>query len=187
MSEKDEIRWNQRHAEASPSMQPPLAWLLSLADQLPKRGSALDVAGGRGRHALWLAQHGLDTTLVDVSDVALGLASSHAARLGSPLKTRCLDLGRDGLPAGPWDLIVNVDFLMRPVLTGYGTVLAPGGLLCVSHPTVRNLERHARPSERFLLQESELPGLVCGLELVEYSEAWRQDGRHTARLLARRP
>lgn len=132
------------------------------------------------------AIRGLRTTLVDVSDVALGQARALSSEAGVSLTTERIDLEAHPLPPGPWDLIVNVDFLLRPVLTSCGPLLAPGGLLCFAQPTVRNLDRHPHPSQRFLLQEAELPSLVPGLELLHYDEAWRDDGRHTARLLARR-
>ena len=57
--------------------------LLDVAEQLPMKGRALDVAGGTGRHARWLAQRGLRVTLCDISPVALAAArgSATAARL----------------------------------------------------------------------------------------------------------
>ncbi len=37
----------------------PASWLTDNADLLPRGGRVLDVACGRGRHALWLATMGL--------------------------------------------------------------------------------------------------------------------------------
>jgi hypothetical protein len=62
--------------------------------------------------------------------------------------------------------------------------LAPGGWLCCEIATVRNLERHARPSRRFLLEAGELRALCEPLESVFYDEDWH-DGRHVARSVAR--
>src|SRR5436190_1959205 len=64
---------------------------------------------------------------------------------------------------------------------------APGGMLFYVQPTRKNLERHASPSERFLLEDGALPGLVWGLEILHYEEGWSNEGRHEARLLAQRP
>jgi hypothetical protein len=63
--------------------------------------------------------------------------------------------------------------------------LTRGGVLVCEIATVRNLERNAKPSARFLLQPGELRELCDGLELVSYSEDWH-DGRFLARALARR-
>ena len=44
----------------------PARWLVDHAHVLPARGRALDVACGRGRHALWLAARGLQTHAIDL-------------------------------------------------------------------------------------------------------------------------
>jgi hypothetical protein len=94
-----------------------------------------------------------------------------------------VDLEVAPLPPGPFALIVTIDFLSRPLFAAFPAALAPGGMLVVSQPTRRNLERHAHPSARFLLEEGELGALVGGLELVRYEEGWFED-RHQARALA---
>ena len=78
----------------------------------------------------------------------------------------------------------SIEFLL--LYGAWWELLAPRGCLVVEHPTVRNLERHARPPAAFLLDEGELPMLVDGLEIVTYEEGWTGTGRHEARLLARR-
>lgn len=50
----DREKWNARYREEGPPS-PPSPFLVGLDDLLPRRGRALDVAGGTGRHALWLA------------------------------------------------------------------------------------------------------------------------------------
>ena len=89
-------------------------------------------------------------------------------------------------PPGPWDLAVVVHYLHRPLLRALPIVLAPGGTLVVIQPTRTNLQRHAKPSERFLLEDGELPRLVSDLELLHYEEGWLDEGRHEAVLVARR-
>ena len=53
-------------------------------------------------------------------------------------------------------------------------------------PTRSNLRRHPHPREAFLLDDGELPSLVGDLEVVSYEEGWLDEGRHEARLVARR-
>src|SRR5438094_936275 len=51
--------WNQKYAQASHTSLQPDPFLLSAYSEFlddTKPGSALDVAGGVGRHALWLAE-----------------------------------------------------------------------------------------------------------------------------------
>lgn len=69
---------------------------------LPESGSALELACGRGRGAIWLARRGLDYFGVDISPVAIDLARSLVAREGLEEKCRFAvhDLD-EGLPDGP--------------------------------------------------------------------------------------
>jgi tellurite methyltransferase len=186
MSEQDRDLWNTRYREWPPPADPS-PFVTSLDPLLPRTGRALDVAGGRGRHALWLARRGLDVTLEDVSDVGLAEAAAAAKAESVALTTIQTDLETDPLPPGPWDVIVCTYFLHRPLFDQFPQVLAPGGLLVFAHATRTNLERHARPGPAHLLDDGELPRLVRGLEVLRLEEGWLESGRHEARVVARRP
>ncbi|MGA9523661.1 MAG: class I SAM-dependent methyltransferase [Myxococcaceae bacterium] len=186
----DREKWNARYRE-SPGTGAPSTFLTSLDELLPRRGRVLDVAGGTGRHALWLARRGLDVTLADLSDAGLAIAAGEAEREGLPLTTVQVDLERSPLPRGPWDVILCFNFLHRPLFEAFARELAHGGYLVVEHPTRSNLLRHERPSARHLLEDGELRGLMDSpapgivLELVRCDEGWTESGRHEARGLAR--
>jgi len=185
--ERSEARefWNQRYLE-EPWPEEPSPWLVTLLDRLGDPGRVLDVAGGTGRNALFLAAHGWTPTIVDASDVGLGLARRRAEELGLPLTTLRRDLQREPLPEGPWDLALVFHYLDRDVLPTVSQVLRPGGRLVGAIATVRNLERHPRPPRPYLLDEGELPGLLPDVELLDYREGWFDD-RHEARFFAERP
>ncbi len=218
MPEADRQRWNQRYCQEGPMDCQPHPFLVEMFSRLGPPGRALDVAGGAGRHALWLAQRTWQVTLADISDVALRMAQQAAqecnvpvrwlsaaqaappsplpcpgepppekasARSGSLLLVEH-DLEERGLPEGQWDLVLNIYYLHRPLFVQMASRLVPGGHLLVVHPTRKNLQRHARPPERFLLDEGELPSLLAGLEILSHEERWFENGRHEARLLARR-
>jgi tellurite methyltransferase len=181
----DREKWNQRY-RAAEAPAPPSPFLVGLDELLPRRGRALDVAGGTGRHALWLARRGLETTLADVSDVALEKAAAGARRENLTILTQRIDLEASPLPPGPWDVIVCTYFLHRPLFAAFPAALAPGGWLVVTHATRSNLQRHARPAPAYLLEDGELPALVHGLEVIRSEEGWVESGRHEARLVARK-
>lgn len=185
--EPDRERWNARYRDEGAPAEPS-PFLVSLDPILPRRGRALDVGGGGGRNAIWLAQRGLDVTLADISDVALDEAGRRAAAAGVSLARLRVDLCVGPPPAGPWDVIACLYFLHRPIFPALAAALAPGGVLIFAHSTRSNLERHARPGPAHLLDDGELarlaPGL--GLELVQVTEGWLEAGRHEARLVARR-
>lgn len=184
--------WNERHATREIPVRP-AAFVVEREHLLPAGGRALDVAGGSGRHAVWLARRGFEVTLVDISDVALAQAEAAAAAVSVPIVTVQADLSTEPLPPGRFEVIVVVDYLDRDVWSVLPSLLAPGGLLLASQPTVRNLERHARPSVRWLLEEGEIDALVHvavdadpDLRLVEATEGWTRQGRHEAHLVLRR-
>jgi tellurite methyltransferase len=188
MSQRDKEKWNDRYRERRTGAAEPSSLVIGIEPLLPARGRALDVAGGAGRHAIWLARRGLDVTLIDVSDVGLARARERARAAGVDLITREVDLETAPLPPGPWDVIVVFHFLSRPLFPALAAALAPGGLLVFCQPTRRNLERHRRPSAAYLLDEGELPALIAGLDLevISCEEGWLDEGRHEARLVARR-
>jgi tellurite methyltransferase len=94
-------RWNRRFRERPP-LEEPASFLTDLVELLPLSGRALDVAGGGGRNALWLAARGLEVTLVDGSDEACAIARRRADEVSAAIDVRRVDLDVDGVPAGPW-------------------------------------------------------------------------------------
>jgi tellurite methyltransferase len=201
MSQEDRDKWNARYADAedagpdSPGNQfrgllPPHSFVVAQGPLLPRGGSAMDVAGGVGRHAIWLAQEGMDVTLVDISHRGLEHARDFAREQGVPLRTLEHDAADDGLPPGQWDVILSSYFLRRELFSQFPQRLKPGGLLIFVHPTVTNLQRNNKPPRDFLLEDKEIPQLLQGLEIVSYEEGWFGDAgdeRYEAQLVARKP
>ncbi len=181
----DRQRWNARYAERGAATWEPDAFLAAVEALLPRAGRALDLAGGTGRHALWLARRGLDVTLCDVSDEALRIAAARLEAKGVSAGLAAVDLATHPPPEGPWDVIVDFHYLQRDLFLALPQLLAPDGVFVFVQPTRRNLERHARPSERYLLEEGEIRSLVSELEILHLDEGWSDVGRHEARLVAR--
>ena len=180
-------RWNQRYREGAGAAEPSSFLTGAAAEFLPSSGKALDLAGGAGRHALWLARRGLAVTLCDVAEEGLKIAEGRAAAQGLELATLARDVEADGAPAGPWDVVLSFHYLWRPLFAELPRLLRPGGVVVYCQPTMRNLEKNPRPSARFLLEDGELAGLVPPeLEVLSLEEGWHGD-RHEARLVARRP
>ncbi|RMG12329.1 MAG: class I SAM-dependent methyltransferase [Planctomycetota bacterium] len=194
MARADRERWDTRHRarreETHDRPHPFLAWVASqpvYAKLFPPSGRALDVAGGAGRNAVWLARRGLEVTLVDISPVGLERAERAARRAGVAMSLVASDLEEEPLPAGPWNLVVCTDYLQRSLFPRIAASLAPDGLFLFAQPTRANLARHPRPGPRFLLEEGELARRVpTELEILFCEEGWTEEGRHEARLLARR-
>ncbi|MBH57373.1 MAG: SAM-dependent methyltransferase [Planctomycetaceae bacterium] len=185
MTQHDREKWDRKYAEAN-LYQDVSQVVLAYQAYFPTSGSALDVAGGAGRHAVWLAKRGMDVTIVDVSPVALRQANCLAEESGVSLHSVCHDLDL-GLPIGSWDLIFSNLFFDRRLFEEFQNALTPGGRLVVIQPTQTNATRHAKPPEKFLPQDNELPELVDGLNVILYETGWFQEGRFDAVLVAERP
>lgn len=181
--------WNSRYADG-PGISSVAPFMDVVQPYLPASGTAVDLAGGSGRNAIWLAQQGLATTLIDVSDVALDHARTAAEAGGVELELVTHDLEGEGIPQRSWDVALIHLFLDREVLGAVASHLNPGGLVLFMQPTVTNLQRHEHPSERFLLQDGELAQWLAAqplLEEVQLTEGWVEaTGRHEAQLIARR-
>ncbi len=105
MSEDDRRHWDerwQRSGMAPIGFRGPPPEFEAFESLIPTSGLALEVACGRGRGAVWLADRGLEYLGVDISPVAVDLARRLTERLG--LSDNCSfkvhDL-KDGLPTGP--------------------------------------------------------------------------------------
>jgi SAM-dependent methyltransferase len=73
-----------------------------------KPGTALDVAGGQGRNAVWLATHGWKVTELDLSDVGLEIAKK--AALAKHVKLTTIEADNDTYDFGnaKWDLVTLI-------------------------------------------------------------------------------
>ena len=187
MSDTDREKWNTKYRSNTEISHEPSTILTAINHLIPRHGNALDMAGGDGRNSVWLAERGLDVTVADISEAGLSLARKRASEHGIMIQTRQVDLEINDILLGPWDVIISILYLYRPLLREIPKMLCPGGTLVVVQPTRTNLERHAHPSAKYLLDDGELPSLIQGLEIVHYEEGWLADGRHDALLVANRP
>jgi SAM-dependent methyltransferase len=157
------------------------------ADLLPRQGRALDVACGRGRHALWLAERGLATLAIDRDADAVRELNDIAREGGLPLRAEARDLerGDDPFRDATFDVIVVVHYLHRPLFPSLVAALAPGGLLIYETFTRAQAARGKPTNPDFLLEPGELLELVRSLEVLASREG-DYDGRMVAGVIARR-
>jgi len=188
MSADERAEWEARYRSArGADPGAPEPFIVNAVNSLSARGRALDLAGGIGRHALWVAERGWDATLVDISPTAVAEAAATASRRGLRLATEVVDLDETDPSGGPWDLVMIHHYLNRTLLGRAHELLRPGGTLVVCHQTLINLERSPRPGARFLLEPKELATLLSHLQLSTYFEGWTEQGRHEAQAVASLP
>jgi SAM-dependent methyltransferase len=137
--------WDRRYEEAELVWTPrPNRFLVEEVGGL-QAGTALDLACGEGRHAVWLAERGHEATGVDWSAVAIAKGRRLAETRGVTVDWVVADLN-EWEPAGAaWDLVLVFYLQLEPderraVLAKAARAVAPGGtFLLVGHDT-RNLE-----------------------------------------------
>ena len=166
----------------------PEDWLVQNADLLPVHGRALDVACGRGRHALWLGARGLVTTAVDRDAAAVDAVNAEARSGGLPVTAHAVDLehGDPALGAARYDVIVVVHYLHRPLFPALVSALTSGGVLIYETFTRAQAARGKPTNPMFLLDPGELRALVAPLEIVREREG-DYSGRFVASVVARAP
>lgn len=166
----------------------PSAWLVHNADLLPRGGRLLDVACGRGRHALWLAVQGYEVTAIDRSAEAIRRVKEAATRLGLTITTEVVDLETDPPPSlgsQIYDAVVVFNYLHRPLMPAIREAVKIGGSIFYETFTRRQAERGRPRNPAFLLEEGELERLMAPFTILQSREG-DIDGRFIASVIAER-
>ena len=135
---QEEHEWNARYGEKiredgfEPDPYLVEAHNHLVAPLFPRQGRALDLAGGTGRHAIWLARQGWNTTLLDISPVALESARKRSGEEHLSLQLVEADLDEYLLPEDTFDLIAGFYFLQRALFPSLQRSLRAGGIVLQS-------------------------------------------------------
>lgn len=129
---EDRIKWNERYSGEefffSRTPSPFLARSMAVVSAMVKGRRALDLACGEGRNALYLARNGFEVTAVDIAERGLERGRGRAVEMGLDVTFVHADL-EQWLPEGNFDLILNFNFLLRPLVPWMGEALSAGGVV----------------------------------------------------------
>ena len=167
----------------------PSPWLIGNADLLTRGGKVLDVACGRGRHAMLMASAGFDVRAIDRNPDAIAFVKQTATRLALAIDADVVDLETDPpatLPSSAYDTVLVFNYLHRPLMPALRDALAPGGRIFYETFTTRQAERGHPRNPDFLLRDGELAELMAPLTIVRAREG-EFDGRFVAAIVAERP
>jgi len=191
MGMDEKTLWDKKYIERSHGSLEPDPFLVSAYDEFfasRSPGTALDVAGGVGRHAIWLAQRGWRTRLMDISEIGVQQAEENTKRTGTAgsisSEVRDLNIMQD-LGREQYDLVIVFFFLQRELFPALAAVIKPGGLLIYKTYTTEQKNFTGGPSHpMFLLEPNELLHAFSSLRVLHYHETISQKG--VAELVARK-
>jgi SAM-dependent methyltransferase len=174
-SEEERARWDLKYEQGLPSLTEPDPFFISAYERfvtpsLPKPGVALDLAGGLGRHALWLASRGWQATVVEISDVAIGKLSQAALDLNVNVDLFAGDAAEYKLEPAHFDLVVLFYHLDRSLFPRIVSALKPGGLLICKMSLRWDSGERLTTANTNPLRRNELPSLVPELDVLHHEE-----------------
>lgn len=174
-SDEQKARWDLKYEQGLPSLTEPDPFFIFAYEQFvkpsfPTAGVALDLAGGVGRHALWLASRSWQVTLVDLSDVAIEKLRRTALDLNLNLELLVGDASEYQFEPARFDLIVLFYHLDRSLFLKIVSALKPGGLFISKMGLRWDLDTRSKSANEEPLRRDELPFLVPELNGLHHEE-----------------
>ncbi len=180
--DRDRTKWNAKYREQGYPTEPSRL-VKEFFHRAPGR-AALDIASGSGRNALFLAEQGFAVDAVDIAEEGLAMFSGRHPGI----RAVCADLDTFDIPAGRYDLILNILYLNRRLFPQIREGLRPGGLLIfetlLETPGEAGREGHCRD---YILRPNELLHGFLSLRVLHYHEeccSGQDEHRRLASLVA---
>ena len=139
-------------------------------------GRALDIATGRGRNAIFLAEKGFAVEAIDISPVALEEAQRRAAQRGLAVTFSQVDLDHIELPEAQYDLIVNINFLLRSLVPQIRNALKVGGRVVFETYLIEQQTIGHPKNPAYLLRHQELLEHFSDFRVFYYREGKFSEG-----------
>jgi SAM-dependent methyltransferase len=167
--------WEQRYRSGDYSPREyPSPLLLENIDWLPD-GSALDLATGHGRNALFLAEQGYDVQAIDVAPSALAVAKRRADERDVSVEWITADIDEFKLPTDRYDVITLSYYYNFNKLPDIKEALAPGGVLLHEHHLQSADPVDRGPSgDRYRMRSNDLLRSCSDLTVLRYEETTRE-------------
>ena len=174
-SEHKRAHWDLKYEQGLPSLEIPDPFFVTafnqfVADHFPNGGTALDLAGGVGRHALWLAKRNWQVTVVDISEVAIRKLDRIALQLDLTLDLFALDATEYQFKPGRFDLIVMFYHFDRDICPRILSALKPGGFLICKSSLSWGTHEGTAPPTMGPLAKNEILSMLSELIAIHHQE-----------------
>lgn len=172
MSTDDRIRWDKQHL-SSPGAEQPSAFLRDIVESAAwpaRRGRALDIACGKGRNAIYLAQRGFAVTALDISHVALEDGRQKALQQDLSMDWQTCDLESTALDHAGFDLIISFNYLQRSLFGPMRQAVKTGGYVIFETYLIDQAVLGHPKNPEYLLRHNELLEWFRGFRVLFYRE-----------------
>jgi SAM-dependent methyltransferase len=169
--EEQKSHWDLKYEQGLPSLAEPDPFFLFAYERFveplfPNAGTALDLACGLGRHALWLAIRNWRVRGVDLSGVAIENLKRAALERNVDVDLFVGDASDYEFVPMRFDLIVLFYHLDRRLFPKIASALKPGGFLICK----MSLRWDVVGLTADVLNRNELPSLVPELQALHHQE-----------------
>jgi SAM-dependent methyltransferase len=177
---EQQAHWDLKYEQGLPSLAEPDPFFIFACRQFvepsfPNAGTALDLACGLGRHALWLASRNWRVCGVDFSEVAIKKLNHAALELNVSLDLFVGDASEYKFESARFDLILLFYLADRNLFPKVISALKPGGLLICKLSLRWDTDAKLTAAATDALNRNELPLLVPDLHVLYHEERQVRD------------
>lgn len=164
----------------------PSSLLMEYISVLPG-GRALDIAMGKGRNALYLAEHGFDVQGVDIDKAAIHACEEEASKRGIRIKTLTTDLSHYQILPETYEVILCFYYLQRNLIPRIKAGLKTGGVILYETFLIDQHIRFGKPKHKeYCFERNELLHLFKNFRILFYREGFVTEEKAIASLVAQK-
>lgn len=168
----------------------PSPLLLKHLHILPK-GRVLDVAMGKGRNALYLAEQGFEVEGVDIDEAAVMACNEEASKRELKIKARVTDLADYRISPNTYDVILCFNFLQRDLIPQMKAGIKSGGIIIYETFLIDQHIKFGKPKHKeYCFEHNELLCFFLGFRqdfrVIYYREGFVTEKKAVASLVAQK-
>ena len=166
--------------------QKPSSLLVEYLPLLPS-GKALDIAMGKGRNALYLAERGFDVEGVDIDEAAVGLCRENAEQKGLKMQVLATDLTTYNIIEENYNVILCFHYLQRDLIPMMKAGLKKGGIILYETFLIDQHLRWGTPRHKeYCFLRNELLDFFKDFRVMYYKEGFVTKEKALASLVAQK-
>ncbi|MAS82894.1 MAG: SAM-dependent methyltransferase [Legionellales bacterium] len=170
MNDKIKKKWDENYDSCLSNYPSPAEVLRLNQHLLPKQGTALDLACGRGANAICLAENGLSVSAWDISISALKHLSSEALKKNLKIKFESRDISKKPPASDSFNVITVSHFLDRELIDDIKNAIKKNGLVFYQTFIINKVNDVGPNNPDYLLEKNELLDLFNDWNTIYYRE-----------------